>query len=103
MNKTQQVPQWTLGWRLQRALDFAGITATAMADDLGVNRGTVSRWMHDNGAPPRNVYLQRWADLCGVPFEWLKDGDESEADPKKHSTCTQRSVILGADAYAHAA
>lgn len=83
MNETHQatVPAWTLGWRLQRALDFEGLTATAMADELGVNRGTVSRWMHDVGKAPRDAYLRHWANRCGVPFEWLKYGE----DPTNHS------------------
>jgi transcriptional regulator with XRE-family HTH domain len=73
--KQSTVPDWTLGWRMQRALDFAGIKAGDMAEALEVTRSTVSRWMHDSGTPPRKVYLRQWAEMCGVPFDWLAEGD----------------------------
>ena len=71
------VPEWTLGWRMQRALAHAGIRAEDMAAELGVVRATVSRWMHDKGSPPRTIYLRQWALRTGVPFEWLTSGDDS--------------------------
>lgn len=74
------VPEWTLGWRLQRALAHAGIAVEDMARALGVSRSTVSRWMHDQGARPRVVYLKRWADWCGVSPSWLSDGLQQELD-----------------------
>ncbi len=78
MSDMQQslVPAWTLGWRLQRALDFGHVKAGEMAEELEVTRGTISRWMHDGGKPPKAVYLRQWATRCGVPFEWLRDGDQ---------------------------
>lgn len=75
------IPEWTLGWRLQRALDFAGITATDMADELGVARGTVSRWMNDHGAPPRLAYVKMWALRCGVNLGWLELGVGPDPSP----------------------
>jgi transcriptional regulator with XRE-family HTH domain len=77
MNETTQaavVPEWTLGWRMQRALAHAGITIEEMASELGVSRSTVSRWVNDHGADPRIGYLKLWAMRCGVPLEWLLDG-----------------------------
>lgn len=75
---TAVVPAWTLGWRLQRALGHAGMQASEMADHLGVHRGTVSRWMHDQGAPPKIGYLRQWAVRCAVDFEWLANGDTGD-------------------------
>ncbi len=65
------VPEWTLGWRLNRALSHAGISAADMAADLGVSRATVSRWINDHGAPPRVGYVKLWAMRCGVSLEWV--------------------------------
>lgn len=65
-----EVPAITLGWRLRISLDRAGIKAEEMAHELGVHRGTVSRWMHDE-TPPRTIYLREWARITRVPFEWL--------------------------------
>lgn len=73
--RTAVVPDWTLGWRLQRALDFAGVKAGDMAEELEVTRSTISRWMNDHGTPPRTIYVRQWAAVCGVPFEWLMYGE----------------------------
>jgi transcriptional regulator with XRE-family HTH domain len=82
------VPEWTLGWRMQRALAHAGITAGEIADELGVHRGTVSRWLNDRGMPPRAIYLKEWALRTGVPIGWLRHGDEPtpKLAPKRGST-----------------
>jgi transcriptional regulator with XRE-family HTH domain len=69
-----EVPPWTLGWRLLRALAWAGLTAEQMADELGIHRTTVSRWTHDRGRPTKG-YLKLWALRCGVPYEWLVSGE----------------------------
>ena len=66
-----EIPEWTLGWRLNRALAHAGISAADMAEDLGVSRATVSRWINDHGAPPRVGYVKLWALRCGVSLEWV--------------------------------
>ena len=69
------VPEFTLGWRLQRALDYAGkMKAEDMADEMGVHRATVSRWMNERGAPPRPIYLKQWALRTGVNRDWLTTG-----------------------------
>lgn len=68
------IPQWTLGWRLQRALNHAGMQTDQMATELGVSRATVSRWLNDHGAAPKIAYLKVWALRCGVPLEWLLTG-----------------------------
>jgi transcriptional regulator with XRE-family HTH domain len=72
----EQVPGWTLGWRLQRALDWAGVSVQDMAEELDVSRSTISRWCNDHGSPPRAIYLRAWATRCRVPMVWLQYGDE---------------------------
>lgn len=68
------IPPETMGWRLQRSLAFAGVSVQEMADELGVSRGTISRWCNDKNRPRRSD-LRLWALRCGVPFDWLI-GDE---------------------------
>lgn len=46
-----------------------------MAELLGVNPATVSRWMADKGAPPKRAYLMQWAMATDVPFTWLAGGE----------------------------
>jgi transcriptional regulator with XRE-family HTH domain len=94
-----EIPEWTLGWRLQRALAHAGIGAQEMADELGVTRSTVSRWMNDRGGPPRLIYVRQWALLTGVPASWVLGIDESsprgevdtKGDTRRYHTGNRRS------------
>ncbi|MHB1433416.1 MAG: helix-turn-helix domain-containing protein [Streptosporangiaceae bacterium] len=74
-DKPQAIPEWTLSWRMQRALVHANVTIQDMAEELGVSRATVSRWLNEHGGPPRIGYLKVWAMRCGVPLEWLVSGD----------------------------
>ena len=69
------VPEWTLGWRLQRSLSWADVSVQEMADELGVSRGTISRWCNDHNRPRRSD-LRLWALRTGVPLDWLLYGDE---------------------------
>src|SRR6266705_6716894 len=73
------VPEWTLGWRMQRALAHAGMSVEQMAGELGVSRSTISRWLNDRGAAPRAAYLKLWALRTGVPYGWLRGDDGPRA------------------------
>lgn len=71
------IPEWTLGWRLQLALEHGKVKVEDMADEIGVGRGTVSRWLHDKG-PMREIYIKHWALRCGVNAHWLITGRRGE-------------------------
>lgn len=78
---TGRIPPWTLGWRMKRSLAHAGMKAEDMAEELGFDPRTISRWVNEKGAPPRAVYLKQWAMATGVPYRWLsgqEPGDTSE-------------------------
>lgn len=69
------VPAVTLGWRLQMSLRQSGVSVQQMANELGLGRSTLSRWMNDHAPePPRAAYLKVWALRTGVPYEWLSTG-----------------------------
>lgn len=93
MTSDAGIPQWTLGWRLQRSLAHAGISVEKIADELGVSRSTVSRWMNDHGTP-RSIYVKEWALRCGVPYHWLATGEELGPDsgPGLESPVTNRNT-----------
>ena len=74
------IPELTLGWRLKMAL--GSLRVEEMAEELGVNRATVSRWMSDKGAPPKTAYIKQWALRTGVPYVWLDEGKVSKPDPE---------------------
>lgn len=90
------IPDWTLGWRLQRALSFANIKVETIAEELGVARNTVSRWLNDRG-PVREIYLKQWALRCGVDYRWLKSGKTST--PDGGNVMTDCSRLLDLDRY----
>lgn len=73
------VPAVTLGWRLRMSMEFAGLKADEMAARLHVHRGTITRWTHDIGSPPKAIYIERWAELTGVPLDWLQEAADTEA------------------------
>lgn len=68
------IPDWTLGWRMRRALGHADVSVQEMADELGVTRSTLTRWMSDIGAAPRPAFLRVWAMRTGVDYQWLSTG-----------------------------
>jgi transcriptional regulator with XRE-family HTH domain len=68
------IPQWTLGDRLRKAREFAGMEQGELALRIGVSRGTVSNYELGRGTrPPKVVVLRAWAHECGVPYEWIVD------------------------------
>lgn len=74
MSDTTQDPDWTLGWRLRRSLEYGGIDVAEMAEVIEVHRTTISKWFHDE-VVPRRVYLSEWARQTGVRVEWLLGED----------------------------
>ena len=73
------IPALTLGWRLQMALRHGGVSVQEMADELGMARNSLSRWLGDR-AVPRAIFLKAWALRTGVPYQWLATGETGD-DP----------------------
>lgn len=73
------IPDLTRGWRLRMSLEAAGMTVQEIADYLGVERATPSRWMHDKG-PVARGHLIAWAIRTGVPLQWLETGEIPSPD-----------------------
>lgn len=63
----------TMGGRLQRARDAAGLTVAQVAARLGVRPSTVLAWETDRSQPRANK-LQMLAGLLNVGLAWLMDG-----------------------------
>ena len=49
------------------------MTGRTMADYLGVDERTITRWLNGQSRPARAALLQ-WALRTGVPAEWLMTG-----------------------------
>lgn len=54
--------------------------AAEMAQALGVDRSTVSRWMADRGAPPKAAYIKQWALITNTDPKWLETGETPRSD-----------------------
>ena len=70
----ERIPSLTLGWRLRMAMEDAEVTRAEMAEQLGVDPATITRWSHDKGQPPKRAYLLQWALVTNVSPVWLASG-----------------------------
>lgn len=73
------VPEWTVGDRLRKARDYAGLEQIEIAAELGISRVAVSRYETDVRRAPRSV-LMSWGLVTGVSFHWLETGEAPPAD-----------------------
>jgi len=66
-------PEWTLGERIRKARDFAGLDQAELAALVDATRTTVSNW--ETGATsPNQRKVRRVAMVTGVAVDWLRDG-----------------------------
>lgn len=74
--ETHPVPVWTLGDRLTKAREHAGLTQQQMADQLQIGRRSIVRYESDR-TPPRSIVIA-YSAVTAVPLWWLdgpQDGD----------------------------
>lgn len=76
MVQTLKIPQWTLADRMRKARREAGMTPEEMADALQVSAVTVRNYETERTRPSHPT-LVVWAQVSGVPLEWLRYGDVS--------------------------
>lgn len=90
-------PAWTLGERLRKARNHAGMEQVELADALGVARNTISNYETDRRHPSKAL-IRYWAEVCGVSNDWLVDGDG--ASTTSYMLCTTeglpRSALVAA-------
>lgn len=78
MDESARTLEWDIADRLRKALRVADLGVAEMADYLGVSRNTVGRYINGHGIPDRRT-LMLWALRCGVPYEWLAEGQPAQA------------------------
>ena len=68
-----RVPQWTIGDRLRKAREDAGLDQGQLAEAMEVSRKTIGN--NETGrVQPRRIVVRAWALATGVSFDWLWDG-----------------------------
>lgn len=78
MSDTNVIPTWTVSDRLRKAREKAGLDQDELAERIGINRATISRY--ERGiTTPKHPALLAVAVACGVPLWWL-EGHEEEGD-----------------------
>lgn len=72
------VPEWTVGDRLMKARQHAGLTqeqmATAISNEMGstVSKQRISNWETDTNQPRRFIdVVDAWSRITGVDQAWI--------------------------------
>lgn len=73
MENAGGIPQWTLGDRLRKARETAGVSVEEMAADIGRSERTVRNYENETTRAPLLV-IRQYGFRCRVPFEWLNGG-----------------------------
>ena len=82
----------TIGGRLSRARDAAGLSLNDLASQAGVRKETVAQWERDRSEPRANK-LVTLAGLLGVSPTWLMTGT-GEGPVDQSASDAKNSVIL---------
>lgn len=87
------IPEWTLGDRLRKARQVAGMSQRELAEAIGEGSSSLAMWESDR-ATPRDLRrrLANIARVTGVNVEWL--AGDAEEDPPSLDTA-QLYVLLG--------
>lgn len=73
------VPQWTLGDRLRKARENAGLEQVELAARLGASRKTIGNAERGQTQPRRSL-IMAWALTTNVPVRWLMTGESPSDD-----------------------
>lgn len=81
MNSEIKGSSWeqTIGDRLRKARELAGMTKEEFAEKTEISRTVVANL--ENGSGPYKLpYLITWASFTGVSLEWIKTGNIDPRD-----------------------
>jgi transcriptional regulator with XRE-family HTH domain len=85
VNRTDVRPD--LADRMAKSLQLSGLSVHAMSELLECHRNTIGGWLNRRNKP-FPATLQRWAEITGVPYEWLRDGHWPPGWPAASSQVT---------------
>ena len=70
--------RYALGNNIDKRLREIGMTQYRLAKKLGINQGTLSKWM--NGRDPKASMIYRISKILGVTMEELMEGTDENVD-----------------------
>lgn len=73
MEFSGKVPTFTVGDRLRKAREDAGMTAVEFAKATDIARKTIYNYENEV-TPPRRLTMRMWALATGVDSHWLEHG-----------------------------
>lgn len=76
---------FTIGDRLRKAREWAGLEQEQLAAEIDISRGTVSNYERGE-TQPKKLALKAWAIRCGVPLSYLEAGTLPTGDDRGPST-----------------
>ena len=79
MNTVSADLRFTLGDRMRKSMQVAGITSAGMSDRMHVAPQTVARWIRDASRPTMGNIIA-WSTITGVPVDWLLKDEDDQAD-----------------------
>lgn len=77
---TSHMPAFDLADRLRKALRVSDVSVQDMADYLEVGRNTIGRYINGH-TQPSGAVVRLWALRTGVPYGWLRDGEQMSPRP----------------------
>lgn len=89
MNRAR-IPQWTVGDRLRKAREVAGIGVEEMAIKVGRTRNSVTKYERSRTVDVNMV--RSYAALTDTPMEWLLTGTGPENDGGVPAPVTLRKL-----------
>lgn len=86
------IPVWTLGDRLRKAREDAGLSQAELAALLEVSRNTIGN-AELGERVPLPITMRAWSLATGVPLEWLRTGavEEPVERPRRRGQPRRRS------------
>lgn len=91
MSEAQTVPEgldFDMADRLRKALRFADISVQEMADELGMSRNSIGRYINGHIQPDLRT-MRIWSWKTGAPLDWLQGEEwaarDSNSEPEGSS------------------